>query len=147
LGKLLGIAIKEASQAPMKVIEEATVTLASGVENDFRGHPGKRQATVLSSELWDEACSLLGAKLPWTTRRANLLIEGISLIDTTGYYLHVGDVVLEITGETIPCKHMDQAFQGLKDALTPSWRAGVTCKVIKEGRICVGYQVTINYSF
>ena len=144
MGELLGIAIKETSGAPMKVLEEATVSLKSGVENDSRGHPGERQVTVLSRELWEEACAQLGVKLPWTTRRANLLIEGISLIDTTGYRLHVGDVVLEITGETIPCKHMDQAFQGLKDALPPSWRALVSCQVVKAGKVRLGNQVTIN---
>jgi len=70
------------------------------------------------------------------------MTEGISIIDTTGYYLYIGDVILEITGETIPCKHMDEAFQGLKDTLTPSWRGGITCKVIKEGTIRLGTHVT-----
>lgn len=144
MGRLLGIAIKEASGAPMKVLEEATVSLSSGIDNDFRGKPGNRQVTVLSSESWKEACAQLGVNFQWTTRRVNLLIEGISLIDTTGYYLHIGDVILEITGETIPCRHMDEAFQGLKDALTPSWRAGASCKIIKEGTIRLENQVTIH---
>ncbi len=144
MGRLLGIAIKEVSRAPMKVLEEATVNLTSGIDNDFRGKPGNRQVTVLSSELWNEACTQLGVNLHWTIRRANLLIEGISIIDTIGYYLHVGDVILEITGETIPCKHMDDAFQGLKNTLTPSWRAGASCKIIKEGTIRLGTQVTIS---
>jgi len=144
MGRLLGIAIKEASGAPMKVLEEATVSLTTGIDNDFRGKSGNRQVTVLSSELWNEACTQLGTNLNWTVRRANLLIEGISIIDTKGYYLYVGDVILEITGETVPCKHMDEAFQGLKDTLAPSWRGGVTCKVIKEGMIRLGTPVEIR---
>lgn len=144
MGRLLGIAIKEAKGAPMKILEEAEVSLTSGIDSDFRGKPGNRQVTVLSSELWHEACAQLGVDLHWTIRRANLLIEGISIINTTGYYLYVGDVILKITGETVPCRHMDEAFQGLKDALASSWRGGVTCEVMKGGTIRVGTPVEIR---
>jgi MOSC domain-containing protein YiiM len=144
VGKLLGIAIKEASRAPMKVLKEVTVSLASGIENDFRGRPGDRQVTVLSRESWDEACEELSAQLDWTTRRVNLLIEGVSLVNTTGHYLQIGDVILEISGEAKPCARMDDAMKGLKDALVPFWRAGATCRVIKEGKICIGKEVIIK---
>lgn len=128
----------------MKVLKEATVSLAYGVENDFRGRPGDRQVTVLSRESWDEACAQLCVNLHWTTRRVNLLIEEVSLVNTTGHYLQTGDVILEITGETKPCARMDEAMKGLKDALVPYWRGGITCRVIKEGKIYLGKEVIIK---
>jgi len=49
--------------------------------------------------------------------------------------LQINDVSLKITGETTPCKRMDELFPGLKNALVPNWHGGVTCKVIKGGAI------------
>ncbi|MBS4062170.1 MAG: MOSC domain-containing protein, partial [Bacteroidetes bacterium] len=103
----------------------------------------KRQVTVLSEEAFNEACAELGAALPWTIRRANLLISGINLENSKGKSLEIGDVVLEITGETDPCYRMDEQFEGLKDALQPNWRGGVTCRVVSEGNINLGDEVNL----
>jgi len=94
-----------------------------------------RQITVVSSESWADACTELGKEVPWTLRRANLLVKGISLLNSTGKKLVVGEVEMEVTFETKPCPVMDTAEQGLKDALVVEWRGGVLCKVIREGRI------------
>lgn len=141
-GKLLGIAIKRASREPMILVEDAYVTIHNGIENDYKGSIKKRQITVLAREAWDEACAQIQVKLPWTSRRANLLIEGISLIDTMDSVLRIGDVVLKINGKTTPCRRMDEIAQGLMDSLDTHWRCGVKCSVIKGGKIAVGDVVT-----
>lgn len=112
-----------------------------GVEDDFRGRPGDRQVTVLSREAWQRACEELGRELPWTTRRANLLIEGIELQQTTGRELQIGTLVLRICGETDPCGRMDEQAAGLTAALTPEWRGGACCRVITGGTVSVGDSV------
>ena len=139
MAELIGIARKSASRAPMEEISSAQVTRAGGLEGIYRGGvPRKRQVTVLSRESWDAACSEHGSALPWTTRRANLLVEGLALADTLGYRLRIGDVLLEVTEETAPCQLMDRFHQGLRAALTPEWRGGVTCRVLSGGRVRLG---------
>jgi len=122
----------------MEEVTEARVTLAAGLEGDSWGQPGPRQVTVVANEDWAAACADLGADVPWTLRRANLLVEGVTLPRTPGARLNIGDVVLEITGETSPCERMDEGYPGLCAALTPEWRAGRTCRVMAGGDISVG---------
>jgi MOSC domain-containing protein YiiM len=47
-------------------------------------------------------------------------------------------VVLEIVCETEPCEIMEKAQAGLRAALTPHWRGGVCCKVVKGGTLALG---------
>ena len=135
---LEAIAIRPAHRRTMTELVEARITLAHGVEGDFGGKPGRRQVTVLSTEAWHEACSDLGTDLSWLLRRANLLVRGPGLARTVGALLRIGDVVLEITGETTPCRRMDEQHPGLQKALEPDWRGGVCCKVRTAGTVRVG---------
>ncbi|MDO6619095.1 MULTISPECIES: MOSC domain-containing protein [unclassified Shewanella] len=142
---LHAIAYKTAKKGPMKPVFCAKVSLLKGVENDIFGKPGKRQVTVMSQQQWQLACNEINADLDWLTRRANILIDGykFSAADV-GKVIKLGnDVSLLITGETDPCKKMEQSQQGLEKALTPDWRGGVTCKVITEGLIQIDDQVSI----
>ena len=72
--KPLAIAYKTVKRGPMNEVLCANVTQPSGVEKDVFGRPGKRQVTVLSKIQWQQACNSIEADLPWTTRRANLLV-------------------------------------------------------------------------
>ena len=71
--------------------ERRRVSAARGVEGDFRGKPGRRQVTVLAREAWEAACADVGHELGWTTRRANLLVEGVELTGTAGQQLRMAD--------------------------------------------------------
>lgn len=137
--KLIAIGFKPVKQGPMTLVESANVTQSHGVEQDFFGRPGKRQVTVMSNDQWQRVCAELETSLPWTTRRANLLIEGhcFSAADQ-GKLLRIGKLTLEITGETDPCKKMELAHAGLEAALTPDWRGGVTCRVLSDAIIKEG---------
>lgn len=143
MAKLLGIAIKTKSRAAMKPLEEASIGLDIGVKGDYRGNPGPRQVTVLARESWDAVCRELDASLAWTTRRANLLVEGVNLENSCGKRLRIGAAELEITGETVPCARMDEQHPGLREALVPSWRGGVTCRVMVQGVLRPGEPVTL----
>ena len=144
MGQLLGIGVRSAKHAYMETKKRVHITAQSGVEGDYRGRYGPRQITVLSQEAWNEACEEVQADLAWTTRRANLLIGGIGLEQTTRKILQIGEVRLAITGETDPCKRMDIDRQGLREALMPAWRGGVTCFVLTEGQIQVGDEVALR---
>jgi MOSC domain-containing protein YiiM len=142
-GKLIAIAKATELRAPLQEMESSNITIEAGIDGDARGRKQDRQVTVLFRESWDDACRELGAELPWTTRRANLLVAGIAAPQGAGGKMRIGDVTLEITQETDPCFLMEQAHTGLKAALTPKWRGGVCCKVLSGGRIAVGDAVSI----
>ncbi len=144
MGRLTGIARRDAKRAPMETLDVASVTRLAGVQNDFRGKPGKRQVTVISARAWRAACDELERDLPWTTRRANLLVDDMDLPTCAGGVLHIGSVRLVINGETDPCSRMDEYSGGLKAALTPDWRGGVLCTVLEEGTIEIGDTVTLH---
>ena len=146
---LIGIARRAKSRVPMEILTEGLITFESGLTGDFRGAKFKsRQITILAREDWEAALldlsDLMGAPdLPWTTRRANLYVEGIRLPRAKGGILRIGPVVMEITGQTNPCHRMDEAHKGLLSALHPAWRGGVTCTVREGGRIKLGDAVEI----
>ncbi len=143
MGKLLGIAIKEQSGSPMEMLSHASVTTTSGVANDFRGKPSKRQVSLLSCESWQAVCHTLGKALPWQTRRANLYIEGIDLEKTAGKIIRIGQLKLLITQESDPCKRMKELHEGLFEAMAQAWRGGVCCQVLQAGEIKMGNKVEI----
>ena len=144
MATLIAIALKTAPRTPMKVIETARITTTAGVDGDARGEPGGRQVTVLCRDAWRDACDELNVELPWTFRRANLLVEGIPLFESTGKQLRIGDALFEITGETEPCGLMDAQHTGLLKALEPHWRGGVCCRVLAAGDISVGDTVIVE---
>ncbi|PCJ22572.1 MAG: MOSC domain-containing protein [Flavobacteriales bacterium] len=145
MGKVIGIATRIEKRAPMVVYASAKVTFDKGVGDDSRGLiKGDRQVTVMTVESWEAVCAELDRKLHWTTRRANILIEGVDLENTTGNLLKIGKFQLEITGELKPCNRMEEQKVGLTKALTPNWRGGVMCKILSEGVVSENDQVTLG---
>jgi len=138
MAELVGIAVREKSRAPMAEAAAAAVSLEAGVEGDARGKAGPRQVTVLGEEGWRAACAELDEALPWTLRRANLLVRGVDLRGSAGRRLAVGPVVLEVSEECAPCQVMDAQQPGLRRALEPDWRAGVACRVVTPGPLALG---------
>lgn len=145
MGTLKGISYRTERKGPMHELDTAEVTFDNGVHTDTRGKiKGKRQVTVITTEGWDAACAEINKQAPWTTRRANLLVEGLALQGTTGRNLRIGDMVLTITGELEPCERMDAQVPGMTAALTSDWRGGVTCSIVSEGSIRIGDTVNLE---
>ena len=145
--KLIGIAYKTEKRGTMITTEGANVTQKTGVENDIFGRPGKRQVTVMSIQQWQQACNEVDKNLPWFTRKANLLVDGISFsAQDQGKQIVIGELILEITGETDPCKKMEMAYPGLEKALLPDWRGGVTCRVLNDASIAINDLVYLKAS-
>jgi MOSC domain-containing protein YiiM len=142
MGTLRAIAVREASRAPMKEQQQVEVTVTQGIVQDYRG-TGWRQVTLLDTKQWQQVIAEVGVDLPWHTRRANLLLEGISLPDTVGKRLQIGECVLAIGGETTPCPRMDELQPGLRRTLTPEMRGGVWGKVLRGGHLRVGDSVRV----
>lgn len=148
-GRVAGMARGAASRAPMETLEAARIGVEFGLEGDYRGTPRpgsarKRQVTIVSREAWDAACADLGCEIPWTARRANLLVEGVALPRRAGDVIAIGDVRLEMRAAVNPCRRMDEAAPGLCEALVPEWRGGIGCRVLRGGEIAVGDAVRIE---
>ncbi len=144
MARLVGIALRPAPHGPMQETASASITAQGGLADDPRGRPGPRQVTVVAKEAWRDACSELGRELPWTLRRANLLVEGVPLAESTGMRLRIGQALLEITGETRPCHVMDAQQTGLRRALETDWRGGVCCRVLDGGTVALGDDVSLE---
>ncbi len=125
----------------MEELDVVHVSAEAGVEGDLRGEPGERQVTILTRESWRAVCAEVGKELPWTTRRSNILIENLRVEGKLDSRIRIGDLELAITGETDPCTRMEEQVAGLRRALTPDWRGGVTCRVLKSGSISVGDRI------
>ncbi len=149
-GRLLGIARHQRPRGPMETVEQVEVSVGEGVHGDFRGSlkPGrnKRQVTVMAVEAWQQALAEIKDPVSWEQRRVNLLVEGLALEGITGARIcFASGLVLEVTGECDPCSRMEEVATGLKGALLPHWRGGVTTRVIEGGRLKVGDQVRIEH--
>jgi MOSC domain-containing protein YiiM len=146
-GRLIGIARKAERRAPVELIERGRISMEAGLDGDWRGPKSEdRRITVMTREGFEAALRELpadAATLPWTARRANLLVEGVRLPHVVGGVIQIGPVILEITGETAPCSRMDEAYPGLLKALFPDWRGGVICRVIEGGDVALGDPVEI----
>lgn len=151
-GQLRGIAVRPARKAPMETRETVNVTAAGGLDGDHAGKAPDRMVTVMSAEAWQDALDALAPALgeaetlDWTVRRANLLTDGVNLPRAVGGVIAIGDVILEVTGQTWPCKRMEEARKGLLKALARDWRGGVTCSVRQAGVVSVGDPVEILVS-
>ncbi len=143
MGRLVGIARRETKRAAMETLEHAKINMDTGVAGDFRGKPGRRQVTILSAQAWQAVCDELGKDIPWTVRRANLLIDDLDLPKEAGHVIQIGDVQLRATMEVDPCARMEEQVSGLKKALIPDWRGGVACEVLAGGSVSLGDKVSI----
>jgi len=145
MSSIKAIAIKNRPRVAMQSIDSAQIAVAIGILGDFRGSQLQRQVTILSEDSWQKTCADIDHNLPWTTRRANLLVDGVEFDSSyIGKTVRIGMVELAITGETLPCSMMDAQYPGLTAALIPYWRGGVCCKVIQPGEIKIGDQVEFD---
>lgn len=137
MGQLRAIWIKRIRRGPMDPVDAAELVADRGlVGNANQG--GRRQVTIIERERWDDALAELGDRVDPSARRANLMVEGLDLKETRGRVLRIGGCRLEIQGETTPCYRMDEAREGLQEALRPDWRGGAYATVLEGGELVVG---------
>jgi MOSC domain-containing protein YiiM len=136
-GEVVSIWLKRSKGGPMDPVPRVEAVAGKGLRNNAN-QGGKRQVTLIDEERWREAVDELGVDVPPAARRANVMLRGIDLEETQGRILRVGTCVIRIHNMTRPCEQMDDAQQGLREALGPRWRAGAYGEVIESGQIALG---------
>ncbi len=142
-GELRAIWIKRAKLGPMDAVEEAELISARGIVGNAN-QGGRRQVTIIEEEIWQGLMKDLNGQLSPAARRANLLVRGITLANSRGRLLRIGDCLIRILGETRPCERMDEAMPGLREALKLNWGGGAFGEVLNDGRIAVGDEVRLE---
>ncbi len=136
-GRLEAIWQKRAHRGPMDALEAGELIAGEGLAGSV-GRSRRRQVTIIEREVWDRVQEELLAAIPYSARRANLMISGIQLFDTRDRILRIGTTVLRIGGHTTPCERMDEACEGLRAKLEPRWGGGAFAQVLEGGPIRVG---------
>jgi MOSC domain-containing protein YiiM len=139
-GKLEAIWIKRMKRGPMDPKANATLIQGKGLHGNAN-IGGKRQVTIIEKEVWERHLQKLNIQLPPSSRRANLMISGLSLENSRGKILKIGKCLLKINGETKPCERMDELHQGLKNIMYDHWGGGAYAEVLTDGEISEGDSV------
>jgi len=138
--RLEAIWLKCMRRGPMDAVERAILKAQQGiVGNTDQG--GRRQVTLLECEVWEALMAQVGATLPPSIRRSNVLLSGVRLINSRQRILGTGACRIRILGETKPCERMEEACPGLQKVMYPEWAGGAFAEVLDDGEIVVGDSV------
>jgi len=138
MGRVEAIWTKRAKRGPMDSVDRVRLVAGEGIENDANRGRARRQVTVIDRAAWERATTELGADVDPSARRANVMVSGVDLEESRGRVLRLGPCRVRVEGETTPCHRMDEAADGLQEALRPEWRGGVYGVVLGGGEIAVG---------
>jgi MOSC domain-containing protein YiiM len=144
-GKVVWISIRPEKGKPVQVLKEILAQVG-GLLNDHsnKGNSqSKRQVTLIQEEHLQAAASFLGVKEidPGMIRR-NIVVKGLNLNALAGRKFAIGDAILEMTGFCHPCHRMEENLgPGGYNAMRG--HGGITCRVLKEGKIATGDSVSV----
>lgn len=129
--------IKRAHRGRMDAVEQAELVAGRGVRGSA-DQGGRRQISIISEEAWEAAQAELGAAVDPAARRANVMVRGVDLEEARGKLLRLGCCLVRVGGEVRPCERMDEAEEGLRNALRPHWRGGAFGEIVEGGLINLG---------
>ena len=136
-GRLEAIWRKRMRRGPMDTVERATLKAHHGLNREY----GPGWETASDAHRTGSMASLNGTARGDTapaTRRANLLLSRIRLVQSRQRTLSIGACHIRILGETKPCEQMEEACPGLQKAMYPAWVGGAFGEVLDDGTIAVG---------
>ncbi len=132
--------------APMIDVEQLTLVAGKGIEGDrymlgngfYSRRPEQgRQATLFELETLVALQRDLHIELRPEEHRRNITTRGVPLNHLVGRRFRVGEVLLEATRLSVPCKHVEQTSgKAVFNALVN--RAGLNTRILQGGVIRAG---------
>ena len=138
-GAIVALWLKPEHGKPMRPVDELELIAGTGIRGNA-DQGGWRHVTIIEEGAWHDAEVELGIDVDPVARRANVMIRGVDIRESRGKRLRLGNAVIELRGQTRPCELMDEAQQGLREALQPHWRSGAFGQIVEGGTVHVGDQ-------
>jgi MOSC domain-containing protein YiiM len=142
---VVSLHIAKGRRLPMQAVDRAELEAGKGIVGDRYHGSRHRHVTVQSVEELSEAA--LGHERPidpGLTRR-NVTLGAGRLPRTPGHRIRIGSIELEVVRDAAPCKLLDDAL-GRGARLALARRAGVVCRVLTSGVLCVGDRAELALS-
>jgi MOSC domain-containing protein YiiM len=135
-----GLQICPGPRQPMKPLDAVRAVENMGLEGDRHAKPDShRQVLLIEAETLEK----LGLRVGEV--KENITTRGIALMSLpAGARLHVGEAVLEVTGECRPCERMEELRPGLRGVL--AGQRGMLARVAQGGTLRVGDPITVETS-
>jgi MOSC domain-containing protein YiiM len=146
--RLLGIYVATRSSELPRSVERVWALAGRGLEGDryaarigtFSGRPGRRDVTLIESEVLEAYSRESGRTLSAAEARRNLLTQGVRLNGLVGRDFQVGVVRLRGLRLSEPCTHLmrlthPETLRGLVH------RGGLVAEVLWDGELAVGDRI------
>ena len=146
--RLLGIYVATRAAELPRSVERVRALAGRGLEGDryaarigtFSGRPGRRDVTLIESEVLEAYSRESGRKLSAAEARRNLLTQGVRLNDLVGREFQVGVVRLRGLRLSEPCTHLmrlthPETLRGLVH------RGGLVAEILCDGELAVGDRI------
>lgn len=154
IGKLEAIYLRPARGADCIAVQHTQAIAQSGLAGDRASNTpsrnplgSNRQVTLIQAEHIAVISALIGIPVDAGKLRRNLVISGINLLATKSLFkdqplqLHIGEVILQVTGPCEPCSKMEVVLgQGGYNAMRG--HGGINAKIIQGGTLNVGDDVS-----
>lgn len=138
-GHVAWIGIRPGARQPLTSVETVEAVAGTGLRGDHYDKPGgKRQLTLIQGEHLDAAASILSQSEidPHLTRR-NIVVRGINLQALKERRFSIGEVVIEATGDCVPCSRMEENL-GAGGYNAMCGHGGITARIVSGGQISLG---------
>ena len=133
------------SRGKILVVNELYVSDKNGIEGDrYKGNNKKRQVTLIQAEHIEAVGKMLQIdSIDPSLLRRNIVISGLNLLALNNLEFKIGEAILKMTGYCHPCSRMEQNL-GTGGYNAMRGHGGITCMVIKSGKIKIGDSVSFS---
>ena len=144
VGKVEWVSVRPKDKGEVMPLQEVEAVEGKGLVGDhYSGSSGNRQVTLIQAEHLAAVAYMLKTEVvePELTRR-NIVVSGINLLAFEDQQFQIGEAALEMTGLCRPCERMEENLgEGGYNAMRG--HGGITCRVVKGGKIRVGDKVKL----
>ncbi len=142
IGEVVWIGVRPEKRVEMKNIKRVSASVETGLKGDRFNKKGKRQVTLIQFEHLLAVSTIMKMAVKPELVRRNIVVKGINLLALKDQKIQIGGAILEMTGLCHPCSRMEEILgKGGYNAMRG--HGGITAKVIEDGMITVGDEVTL----